>query len=429
MNIFTKERLLASKPDCREYPSLDPDILAERLAALAEIGKTEEGGITRFVYTNEEEQAKRLFQSWMEQAGLTVREDHAGNLFGRLEGTDPALPVLLTGSHLDTVPNGGAFDGALGCVSSLMAVEAVIQGQGRITHPIEVVVFTDEEGSRFGSGLLGSRIVMGEVTKEDLFQMRDDYDTTAAEAMKRQGYSPNKLKHCYLPPESIKAFLEVHVEQGKQLEQYEKSVGIVNGIAGPSWIEVAFIGETDHAGNTPMTMRHDAAAAAAEWMTIVEKIPHEISSTAVATVGKMTLSPNGSNVIAGRADLIVDVRDIKEENRDEMLDRIEKAARQTAADRGLHVETNLQIRIPPVPIPEWIQHKMEASADMLNLPYLHLPSGAGHDAMILGKYVPSGLIFVPSVQGKSHSPEEFTELKDCLDGTALLHKTILSVGE
>ncbi|MGY4691150.1 allantoate amidohydrolase [Salibacterium sp. K-3] len=428
MTIFTKERLLETKPECRDHAFLDPEVLAQRLSDLADIGKTENGGVTRFVYTEEEARAKELFQSWMEDAGLLVRKDEAGNLYGRLEGTNPDLPAVLTGSHLDSVPDGGAFDGALGCVSSLMAVEAVMARQGRLTHPIEVVVFIDEEGSRFGGGLLGSRIAMGEVTKEDLFQMRDDYDTTAAEAMKRRGYTPNKLQRCFLPPESIEAFLEVHVEQGKQLEKAGSSVGIVNGIAGPSWLEITLKGETDHAGNTPMDMRRDAAAAAAELMTAIEAVPPQISSTAVATVGKLTLTPNGSNVIAGQADLIVDVRDIEEDTRDEMLRRIEQLTLDIAEKRNIEAETLLQIRIPPVPVPDWLQKRMEMAAESLGLLHQYLPSGAGHDAMILGTYVPSGMIFVPSVQGRSHSPEEFTELKDCLDGVALLRETLQAVG-
>ncbi|WP_244504236.1 Zn-dependent hydrolase [Salibacterium halotolerans] len=423
-----KKRLLETKPDCRDYPFLDPDILAQRLLDMADIGKTENGGVTRFVYSEEELKAKELFRSWMEQAGLTVRKDDVGNLYGRLEGTNPDLPAVWTGSHLDTVPDGGAFDGALGCISSLMAVEAVIEEQGRLTHPVEVVVFIDEEGSRFGGGLLGSRMAMGEVTKEDLFQMRDDYDTTAAEAMKRCGHTPNKLKHCLVPPESIEAFLEVHVEQGKQLEQTDGSVGIVHGIAGPSWLEITLKGETDHAGNTPMDMRRDAAAAAAEIMTAVEAIPAGYSSTAVATIGKLTLTPNGSNVIAGRADLIVDIRDIEEDTRDAMIRHIEQTVLDIAEKRNVESETLLQVRIPPVPVPEWLQHRMESAAQMLGLPYQYLASGAGHDAMILGRYVPSGMIFVPSVEGRSHSPEEFTELKDCLDGTALLLETLKTVG-
>ncbi|RSL31732.1 Zn-dependent hydrolase [Salibacterium salarium] len=429
MSEWLKERLMQGQDDCKKYRYLDSEKLADRLDELSNIGKTDDGGITRFVYTKEEEEAKRLFQSWMEKAGLIVREDYAGNIYGRLEGIDPYLPAILTGSHLDTVPSGGAFDGTLGCISSLMAVEAIIQEQGRLTHPVEIVVFADEEGSRFGSGLLGSRIAMGEVTKEDLFQLRDDYDTTAAEAMKRQGLLPNKLKQCWLDKEDIKAFIEVHIEQGKRLEQHKESIGIVNGIAGPSWLEIKIDGETDHAGNTPMDMRHDAVAGAAELITSIENIPREISSTAVATVGKVNFYPNGSNVIGGRAEMIVDVRDIKEDNRDKMLEAIEKETQRIADKRGLNIESHLQIGIKPVPVPEWIQDKMEASAKKLDLPYMHMPSGAGHDTMIVGKYIPSGLLFVPSIHGKSHTPEEFTELSDCLNGVAMLHETLLAIGE
>ncbi|MFB4165436.1 Zn-dependent hydrolase [Alteribacillus sp. JSM 102045] len=429
MNVFSKERLLTSNENVTLIESLDPEIMADRLAQLAEIGKTKESGVTRYVYTQEEADAKSLFRSWMENAGLKIREDAVGNMYGRLEGKESHLAAVLTGSHLDTVPNGGAFDGALGCVSSLMAIEAIIQEQGQLRRPLELVVFADEEGSRFGSGLFGSRAAMGEVNKEDLFQMRDRNGVTAAEAMKRQGYAPNKLKNCVYPKEEIHAFLELHIEQGKRLEQHGKNIGIVNGIAGPSWLEVLLEGETDHAGNTPMDMRADAAAGASELVLSIERIPREINSTAVATVGKLALFPNGSNVIAGKAELIVDVRDIDEEIRDNMLIEIKREAERIAEERGLNSETKIQIKIPPVLVPDWIQENAKKVAEKLELSYDFLPSGAGHDAMILGKYVPSGLIFVPSYKGKSHTPEEFTALKDCMNGAAALKETLQNIGE
>ncbi|SDI40520.1 Zn-dependent hydrolase [Alteribacillus bidgolensis] len=428
MNVFSKKRLLASNDNLALTESLNPGILADRLASLAEIGKTEDGGVTRYVYTEEEADAKKLFRSWMENAGLKVREDAVGNMYGRLEGKEPELPALLTGSHLDTVPNGGAFDGSLGCVSSLMAIEAIIQEHGQLRRSLELVVFADEEGARFGSGLFGSRAAMGEVSKEDLFQLRDENGVTAAEAMKRQGYAPNKLKKCVYPKEEIHAFLELHIEQGKSLEQQQKNIGIVNGIAGPSWLEVIFEGETDHAGNTPMDMRSDAAAGAADLVLSIENIPREISSTAVATVGKLQLFPNGSNVIAGKAEMTVDVRDIDEEVRDNMLIEIKREAERIAEKRGLKTETKIQIKIPPVPVPKWIQQHAQEAAEKLKLSYNYLPSGAGHDAMIAGKYVPSGLIFVPSYQGKSHSPEEFTSLKDCFNGVLALKEIAENIG-
>ncbi|SDH77976.1 allantoate deiminase [Alteribacillus persepolensis] len=428
MNIFSLEAFKQTSIPKELSTLINPDVLAERVDQLASIGRTEDGGVTRFVYTDEEAEAKALFRSWMEQAGLEVREDAVGNMYGRLEGENPSKSAVLTGSHLDSVPNGGVFDGVLGCISSLMAIEAIVKEQGKLDRTLELVVFVDEEGARFGSGLYGSRTAMGEVDKEEMFQLRDENGMSMAEAMKIQGYAPNKIKECTYPKEDVCAFLELHIEQGKQLERNQHNIGVVNGIAGPCWLDIIFTGDTDHAGNTPMTMRHDAAAGAAELIVSIEGIPREISSTAVATVGKLQLYPNGANVIAGKAEMTVDVRDIDESVRDDVLHKVKEEAERIAKKRGLQTEYHTQLQIAPVPVPKWIQTSIKKGADKHQLSYQSLPSGASHDAMILGKYVPSGLIFVPSRDGKSHTPEELTSLADCLRGVIVLKEVLMDIG-
>ncbi|WP_022793719.1 Zn-dependent hydrolase [Marinococcus halotolerans] len=425
---FSRERLLQTIEESRGFPSIDPEILASRLEGLAAIGRTEEGGITRYVYTEEEQKAKNLFRSWMQEAGLSVREDGVGNIYGLWESGRTGAPIILTGSHLDTVKNGGAFDGALGCVSSLMAVEALKAEGAELDCSIEIAVFVDEEGARFGSGMLGSRAAVGDISKDDFFQMRDEERVTAAEAMKLMDYSPNKLESNIYPRERLRAYLELHVEQGKQLEQQEASIGVVEGIAGPSWLDVHFFGETDHAGNTPMNIRKDAAAAAAEFILYLENLPTMHSDTAVATVGRLSLEPNGSNVIAGEARLTADIRDLDEKVRDQMISLARSEAEKIAERRGITVSHEVAFRVKPVPVPEWIRNSIEDASRGIGLTTESLVSGASHDAMMFGAYVPFGLLFVPSFEGKSHTPEEFTELKDCVNGVAVLKETIRTIG-
>lgn len=428
-NIFTKERLLKDLEKCRRFAGIDPREIADKLAKLASIGRTDEGGVTRFPYTEEEKKAKALFAKWMEEAGFSVTEDAAGNLFGRLEGTEPGLPSVLTGSHLDSVPNGGAFDGPLGCVSSLLAIKALAKEGVRLKRSLELIVFVDEEGARFKNSLFGSRSLMGEVAADELKEIKDADGHLLYDAMMESGCRPDQIRAAARRADDIFAFLELHIEQGKRLEVEGKDIGIVSGIAGPSWTSITFYGETDHAGNTPMEFRKDTVPAAAELILLIEKMPETFSETAVATVGKINVIPNGTNVIAGKTELVVDVRDIDEGARDEMLSAISQAAEKIASSRGLGLKIEEKIKVPPVIVPDCIQETILTAASESGLSTMTLPSGAGHDAMIMGKYVPSGMIFVPSVNGKSHSPQEWTPLPDCVNGVQVLKESLKKLAE
>ncbi len=422
--IFSKERLLKELNNCPSYEGIDPVELAEKLDKLAQIGRTEDVGVSRFPYTDEESQAKQLFSEWMTEIGLTVKEDAIGNLFGRIEGENPDLPAVLTGSHLDSVPNGGAFDGPLGCISSLLAIKALIQSGLLLKRSVELVVFVDEEGARFNNSLFGSRVLMGELKKEDLMKFKDKNGKVLYQAMKEYGFDPENISSAYRDPKEIHAFLELHIEQGKKLEAEGKNIGVVNGIAGPVWTSFTFYGETDHAGNTPMEYRKDTVAAAGEFILAVEKMPRKFSETAVATVGKMNIFPNGTNVIAGKTEVMVDARDIDESARDQMLDVMKVSAEEIAQKRGLKIKVKEEVKIPPVVVPDTIQEAVRAAAEKNGLTAISIPSGAGHDAMVMGKYVPSGMIFVPSHKGKSHSPEEWTSLTDCVNGVQVMKEAL-----
>lgn len=421
--IFSKERLLEELDQCPEFERIDSNELADKLSILADIGKTPDGGVTRFPYTNVEKQAKSVFKEWMLEIGLDVREDAIGNLFGTLHGSSPDLPVVMTGSHLDSVPNGGAFDGPLGCLSSLLAIKAIASKQEKSKRSIELAVFVDEEGARFKNGIFGSRVMMGEVDAADFNSFKDDKGNVLYDEMVRCGHDPERVQGSYRKPEDIHAFLELHIEQGKRLESEKKDIGIVSGIAGPSWTSFTFIGETDHAGNTPMNFRRDTLAAA-EFILKVEQAPGRFSQTAVATVGKINVFPNGTNVISGKTEVIVDARDIDLAARDAMISALKDEAMKLSKERGVAVDINDGINISPVIVPDHIQEVIRAAAEASGITSLSLPSGAGHDAMTLGKYVPSGMIFVPCLNGKSHSPEEWTSLPDCIRGVQVLKESL-----
>ncbi|PSL45894.1 allantoate deiminase [Salsuginibacillus halophilus] len=425
---FSQARLEETYKQCQDDENLDPKQLADRIAKLAEIGWTENGGISRFVYTNEEKQAKALFRSWMENTGMSVREDDVGNMFGRIEGKTDG-PVLMTGSHLDTVPDGGAFDGALGCLSSLMALESLLAEGFTFSQPVELVVMVDEEGTRFGNGLFGSRVMLGEVTEAEVRHALDEDGVTLQEAMDSQGFTLNGMAESFYPPEHIKAFLELHIEQGTTLEQAKKPVGVVSGIAGPSWHECSFYGETDHAGNTPMTDRRDAFAALSELALELEKLPAAQNDTAVATIGKVQLHPNGSNVIAGQADAVLDIRDVSESARDAVIDAARQKAYEIAERRGLQMNWHEQLRVAPVLVPEKVQQAVRTGAESAGISHMPVISGAAHDAMNFGKYTNAGMIFVPSVAGKSHTPEEFTHLHDAFHGTIAMREALRALND
>lgn len=422
--MFTYSRLVENIEEIQEYEGINAQEVAEKLAALNAFGRTSEGGFTRAPLTPEERGAVRQFISWAKDLGLLVWEDHVGNVFAKWEGSNPALPVVMTGSHLDTVPNGGAFDGALGCLSSLLAIKRLQRLGFQPERSIVLVVFLDEEGSRFGHGLFGSQAIMGEVEPERLKEFVDDQGVDMYSALEQLGYHPSKVEKSIWNPAQIHSFLELHIEQGKKLERAGAPIGVVSGIAGPAWVNVTFLGQTDHAGNTPMTDRADAMVAAAEWIVEVEKLPAIHSDTAVATVGKIQAFPNGTNVVAGKVSADVDVRDIGKEARDTLLEDIVGAAHKIARKRGLTVEVKPGIKVDPVPVPQDLQDAIHDIAKSYELRSITLPSGAGHDMMNLGKYTRGAMVFVPSKNGKSHSPEEWTELGDCVKGILVLAELV-----
>jgi allantoate deiminase len=394
---------------------IDRDRLVDRLDAVADTGRDARGGWTRLVYTQEERAATELVAGWMSSAGLAVRSDAVGNTFGRWPDAPGA--AIWTGSHLDTVPNGGRFDGPAGVLASLAAVEAMQEAGAEPATPIEVCVFVGEEGSRF-RGLLGSRAVV-EGLDDDELHAADAEGTTLAAAMHACGLDPQRAPEARVRPQDVAAYLELHIEQGPVLEMAERPVGIVTAIAGPLQFQAEITGRTDHAGTTPMGARADSLLAAAEVALELERIASAGSST-VATVGRMVCAPGAPNVIAGRTELSVDLRDIDAGARDDAERLLRAAFDRIVSARGLRGRLHEVLRVAPQPTSGRLIALLEESAAAAGVPAMRLPSGAAHDAMVLGRVADSGMVFVRSVGGRSHAPEEETTTEDLAAGAAVL---------
>jgi allantoate deiminase len=405
---------------------IDGKRLWRRISDLGEIGKQEGGGVTRLSFTEEERAAKGRVASYMEDAGLSVYEDTAGNLFGRREGRDPALPAVLIGSHVDSVYNGGNFDGPLGVLAGVEVLQTMEQQEIGTEHPIEIVAFTDEEGVRFSFGMIGSRALAGKLTPEDLTSYKDENGVSIAEAMRACGLDPEKIEEAARPEDSIKAYVELHIEQGRVLENENLPVGIVMGIAGPVWLRFYLEGETGHAGATPMNLRHDALAAAAEIMGIAEREAAK-TGTSVGTVGQLEVEPGGINIIPGKARFSLDLRDIDEGVRDRVEGRILEVAEETCHRRGVRLQIETLQRLAPTPCSDLVRIAAERACEKLGVRPHALPSGAGHDGMQLTDLCPMGMIFVRSKNGVSHNPDEWSSQQDCAVGADALFWTVLDL--
>lgn len=402
-----------------DHSGVSGERIARRLHELSEIGYTEPGGVRRSGLSNEEKQAKQLVKTWMEEAGLEVREDGAGNVFGTLAGKT-AGPAIASGSHVDSVPNGGNFDGPLGVLSALEVAEAWKSTGFIPDKPFEVVIFTDEEGSRFNSGLTGSRAMTGDIAEEEIEQLRDYNGEGLVAVLEAYGSSLDAFQNAVRDLSELELFVEVHIEQGKKLEQEDQPVGIVSGIAGPAWIQIDFSGQAGHAGNTPMVGRTDSLVAAGEFVSRLPELPPAVSETAVATVGKLDVSPNGINVIPERVVLHVDVRDIYKEPRDLLVDHVVRLAEEVSQKHGVALSFQQNTSILPVPIAEELQQELADVLAQQSIKPVRIPSGAGHDAMILGRHIPVAMLFVRSKDGISHNPKEWSSLADCVQGVHVL---------
>jgi hydantoinase/carbamoylase family amidase len=402
------------------------------LNAIGRIGIGDHGSVTRLVFSIKELRSRQVLIHLMRQAGLKIHVDAIGNIFGRLDGADPKAPALLAGSHLDTVIHGGKYDGPVGVIGALEAVRTIRENKITLRAPLEVVCFIGEESSRFGFSTLGSSLVAGELHPKDLTNAVDAQGTKLADVLSSLGISPRNLSRLARDPKSMKAYLELHIEQGPILEAKAKRIGLVTSIAAPSRFKVIFTGQADHSGTTPMEMRKDALVAAAQLIEYVEKICRKFSSMekgrVVGTVGAMKIEPGVINAVPGRAELSIDIRSTSAQAKDKVARLVKQRGAAIARDRGIAIEV-LNIRAEePVPLDKRLLRITRQLCDEKAIDYEIMPSGAGHDAMQMAKITPAGMIFIPSRRGISHNPLEWTDPDDIALGAQLLMETMIRVG-
>lgn len=406
------------------------DRLMADLEAFSAIGGDGQGGVTRLAFTPADQSARRLFQDKLAAAGLRVRVDAIGNVFGRRGGRETALPPVLLGSHMDSVPNGGRFDGPLGVLSALEVVRMLDDARAETRRPVEVACFAAEESSRFGSGTLGSKAVVGKLKPDMLDRLRDPEGRTLAEVLQECGLLPDRLPEVRRRPGEYHAYLELHLEQGAVLEHAGIPIGLVTGIAAPTRFHVTYTGRADHSGATPMGLRRDALVAGAELVLSVRRIVLAHGSpTSVGTVGVLRVQPGAMNVIPGQASLGIDLRDIDADAKSRIAKKVQAAARRIARKWKLDVSVETLTDESPVPLSERVRQFSAAACQACGIPFQELPSGAGHDAMYIAEIAETGMIFVRCREGISHNPAEFVEPQDIAAGAAVLAETALRLAE
>lgn len=398
--------------------------LENRIETLSRIGRIAETGVCRLALSPEDKEAVELVKSWMENAGMTARIDHFGNLIGRLEGKDPASPVLMVGSHIDSQPYGGRFDGVLGVLGGLEAIETLREAGTLPPVPVELVAFCDEEGCRFNKGLFGSRGILGKLEQGEL-ERADRNGITRKQALIDFGCDIERFAESEYPAGSIGSFLELHIEQGPVLEAQGQPVGIVSGISGPLWWTVELNGFAGHAGSVPMPLRKDALLGAAKIITALDDIARQDpDAPTVGTVGNLQVFPNSRNIIAEKVTFTIDLRDIDIERRNAREAQLREAIAAICAENGLTYTISEDTNSEPRYCAEPIKAIMRDEAAAIGLTPPELMSGPFHDALALSYACDYAMIFVRSKDGISHNPKEYSSWDDIALGTELLYRTI-----
>lgn len=388
----------------------------EAMARLTDVGD----GINRLAFTDADWAGRQYIVDRMIDAGLTVEADGFGNVIGYKAGKNPDLPVVMVGSHTDSVPNGGNYDGVVGVLSAIEAVRSMTEDNVEHDHTIAVVDFMCEESSRFGAATLGSKAMRGELTLDDLHRLVDKKGISIYEALQSRNLNPDGIETMeYTRP--VKAFIEIHIEQGKVLEHEQKKIGIVTGIAAPERFYVTIRGNADHSGATPMKLRHDALCGASKIILGIEEIASmQEEPPVVGTVGVIEVIPGAMNVIPGAVKLGVDIRSISKVARDSVVTLIKEFIDVICEKRGLSYTIEPIAQDHPVAMHPAMIREIEGAVKAVDVEYMTMPSGAGHDAMHWANVVPTGMIFIPCHEGISHNPAEFTDMADIITGAKVL---------
>lgn len=400
--------------------SIDGSRLNASISRLAKVGKLPNGDICRLAFTPEDLQARYLVQQWMVDAGMTVRTDAAGNLIGRYAGTVDNAPALATGSHIDTVPSGGCFDGVLGVLAGIEVVRTLRENELRLKHPLEVIVFTDEESS-----MIGSQAIAGTVLLNEPQRYQPKVGRPFEDCLEEIGGSWDDISSAQRTRKTLAAFVELHVEQGAILERTRTQIGIVQGVVGMLRKIITITGQANHAGTTPMNMRQDALVAAAQVILAVKQIALSMPSQPVATVGYLNVEPNAVNIVPGRVELSVDMRELSQACLDTMMAQLQQELNAIAADTDTRIEISPVLCVEPTLAADSVQQTIQSVCEQLNLTYRYMPSRAGHDSLEIGRITDMGMIFVPSQEGLSHSGAEYTSPEQCTQGANVLLNTLI----
>jgi N-carbamoyl-L-amino-acid hydrolase len=395
--------------------------LAQHLETLATIGRLPSGAVRRLAFSEEDLEARALVRQWMEEAGMEVRIDPAGNMIGRYEGLNPEAPVMATGSHIDTVPAGGRYDGALGVLAGIEVVQVLAEQEKRLHHPVEVIVFADEE-----STMVGCKSMVG-LASTDPRSYTTAIDQPIETCLARIGGNWEHRQRAARSPQDMACFLELHVEQGGVLEAVDRQIGVVEGVVGQQRYSISITGQANHAGTTPMGMRRDALTTAAQLILAIEDMALHFPGDPVATVGKLNVWPNAANIVPGGVEMTLDMRDLSHSVIDHMRAHLERKVENVAVATRTRIAITPQFVVDPTLADGHIQEVITTSCQQLGLSYTHLPSRASHDAQEMGRLTAMGMIFVPSRDGISHSADEFTSPEQCEQGTNVLLHTLIKL--
>ncbi len=406
----------------RRLLEINGDRLLRRLWDLAELGPIPGGGNNRLALTDADKGGRDLVVTWMRDLGLDVSIDTIGNVVATLRNAGSGPPVMM-GSHIDTVATGGKYDGNLGVLAALEVIETAIERDVELERPLAAAFFTNEEGSRFPPDMMGSLCYTGGLTVEEAMSTTDADGASVGEELDRIGY--RGPMPC--PGPAPYAFVELHIEQGPVLERDGMRIGAVTGVQGISWTEVNITGQSNHAGTTPMSMRRDAGLAAGELVVAVRRIASEMGGTQVGTVGALRLHPDLVNVVAARAQLIIDLRNTDDDDLQSAERRLLAEVKRVAESENVEIDTKWVARFEPVVFDPRVVELVESTASALGLSVRRMPSGAGHDAQILAGVCPAGMVFVPSARGVSHNPAEHTEPNDLVAGANVLLNTVVTL--
>ena len=398
-----------------------------RLDQLSSIGSDPTGGLTRLLYSDEWLTAQKYIQEEMTAMGMTTKFDGVGNLFGRIEGKDLPNETVMTGSHIDTVVNGGNLDGQFGVLASLTAVEYLKEKYGQPKRSLEVISMAEEEGSRFPTVFWGSKNFVGIADNEEVKDIKDGQGKGFVDEMRRQGFDFQEQTR----RDDIVAFVEEHIEQGSILETEGDQIGVVTSIAGQRRYNITLKGQANHAGTTPMSYRHDAVYGMAKIVTLALERAHEIGDPLVMTFGKVVPKPNTVNVVPGEVLFTMDCRHTDPDFLIEFSTQVEEMMKEVAQDMGLGIEIDRWMDEAPVPMSEKVYQTIENCATSGGYKYRVMHSGAGHYSQIIAPVYPTAMIFVPSIGGISHNPAEETNFEDLVNGVQLLADTLyeLAYGE